>query len=223
MAKIFLSEGRPDNAMAQLLEDPRVSGLPSLHGEFLATQAICLALLRRFEDAARLHRDALDVTSTIETAVLAACARAIISLSLGAEDAARSAQEAFSIAIHHGNVDNFVSAYRAYPSLLPAVAQAGKLKPRLLSVVERAGDLTLARRLGLHPESIVAKRWQLTRREEEVLALLTQGLSNREIAERLVIAEVTVKVHVRHILAKLGVRSRTEAVLRVGMPGQNDL
>lgn len=53
----------------------------------------------------------------------------------------------------------------------------------------------------------------LTERETNVLRLLAQGYSNKEIATHLRIVEDTVKTHVRHILAKLGVRSRTQAVL----------
>src|SRR5216110_3035831 len=53
----------------------------------------------------------------------------------------------------------------------------------------------------------------LTEREMEVLRLLVQGQSNKEIARDLQIAEDTVKTHVKHILAKLGVQSRTQAVL----------
>jgi DNA-binding NarL/FixJ family response regulator len=52
----------------------------------------------------------------------------------------------------------------------------------------------------------------LTPRELEVLALLGQGRSNAEIAETLVIAPRTVKVHVQNILGKLGATNRTEAV-----------
>jgi NarL family two-component system response regulator YdfI len=52
----------------------------------------------------------------------------------------------------------------------------------------------------------------LSGREQEVLALLAQGLANKEIAARLHIAERTVKAHVASVFNKLGVNSRTEAV-----------
>jgi DNA-binding NarL/FixJ family response regulator len=53
----------------------------------------------------------------------------------------------------------------------------------------------------------------LTPREAEVLALIAKGLTNTEIAERLVVSAATVKTHVNHIFAKAGVRDRAQAVV----------
>lgn len=89
--------------------------------------------------------------------------------------------------------------------------------PELLEVVRAA-----ARGETLLPSPIATKlagrisagrdQQSLTEREREVLGLLVLGLRNREIAERLQITERTVKNHVANIIAKLGVKSRTEAV-----------
>jgi LuxR family maltose regulon positive regulatory protein len=59
----------------------------------------------------------------------------------------------------------------------------------------------------------------LSEREREVLGLLADGLSNREIADRLVIAPDTAKKHLSHILGKLGATNRTQAVARARQLG----
>jgi DNA-binding CsgD family transcriptional regulator len=114
-----------------------------------------------------------------------------------------------------------------------AEALAGSGRPREAADVCRAASATaaelraeplraalndLARRLGLDAggrdavrdgESPVAA---LTRREREVLSLMSRGLSNRQIGEELFISRKTASVHVSNILAKLGAATRTEAV-----------
>ncbi len=61
----------------------------------------------------------------------------------------------------------------------------------------------------------------LTQRESEILALLSEGLSNKEIADRVKISYDTVRAHLRHIYEKLHVRGRTEAVRRYLKPSRS--
>jgi DNA-binding NarL/FixJ family response regulator len=66
---------------------------------------------------------------------------------------------------------------------------------------------------GVGPATEDARLECLTEREREVLGLIAQGLSNAEIGTTLFLSETTVKTHVRHILTKLGVRDRVQAVV----------
>lgn len=65
------------------------------------------------------------------------------------------------------------------------------------------------------PEQDLAAAFGLTPREQEVLVLMTEGLSNPDIAERLVVSRSTAKAHVSNILSKLGVSNRAEAIALV--------
>jgi DNA-binding NarL/FixJ family response regulator len=90
-------------------------------------------------------------------------------------------------------------------------------------VMGRANDQALARSLGLalFPTLTQPPNHSLSPRETEVYGLIAQGLSNRAIAQALFISEATVKVHVRRILEKLGVETRTQAALRAAQDGRS--
>jgi len=97
-----------------------------------------------------------------------------------------------------------------------------------VDAAERNAILTRYREHSARFESVAARRERATElvplpltpgagqgptaREKEVLQLISDGLANREIGERLFLSEETVKSHVRHLLAKLQARSRAHAV-----------
>jgi NarL family two-component system response regulator LiaR len=93
--------------------------------------------------------------------------------------------------------------HRGEPSLHPTIAR------KLLQEIARPAELQPA------PEA-------LTAREMEVLRLIAQGLSNQEIADRLVVSEPTVRAHVSRILGKLHLASRTQAALYAVREGLTD-
>lgn len=78
---------------------------------------------------------------------------------------------------------------------------------RLLNVRPGAG---VAQSDGLRSAAVFADK--LTRREREVAELVCHGMSNREVAQQLVLSEKTIKSHMNNILSKLGVRDRTQLV-----------
>jgi non-specific serine/threonine protein kinase len=95
--------------------------------------------------------------------------------------------------------------------------------PREAGKAVGRGDL-IAVALGLAPEEAppcpLQQELPLTRREHEVTELIAEGLTNRQIAERLFIAQRTVDTHVGHILAKLGCSNRSQAAVLICGPGR---
>ena len=103
-----------------------------------------------------------------------------------------------------------VTAERLFDAVRVIAAGDALLAP---SVTRRLiGEFARQRPRAGEPESATAMS-ALTPRETEVLRLIAEGLSNPEIAMRLVVTEETVKTHVSRVLGKLGLRDRTQAVV----------
>lgn len=97
--------------------------------------------------------------------------------------------------------------------LLDAVRIVAGGAALLAPTVTRAVIAEFARHSAALGPDHAARLDELTEREREVLMLLTRGRSNSEIAADLVVSDATVKTHVAHVLMKLGVRDRVQAVI----------
>jgi len=185
--------------------------IPSLHAEFLATRALTCAAVGDRAQTISLAAAAIERSTAVEVRVMAAAARAI-----SAEESrrVRDCEALFDCAGRLGTWDPVVTALRCSPPLSELAGTLPSLRPTLERLYERTNDFALARRAGIRSRSPRTPEELLSPREREVLGLMARGFRNREIANALVISESTTKVHVRHVLEKLGVRTRAEAVAR---------
>ena len=116
-------------------------------------------------------------------------------------------RDAFLADMVEAGAVGFVTKEEAPDRLVEAIRRAARGE-----VLFDSEQLTRARRW----REEVGERWEsLTEREQEVLALVAQGKSNGEIAERLCVTEKTVEKHVSNVLGKLELSSRTEAAMWV--------
>lgn len=97
--------------------------------------------------------------------------------------------------------------------LVAAVRIAADGNAMLAPTVTRRLIAEFGRKMGERKPREAARLDALTEREREVLGLIAEGLSNGEIAQRLHLGETTVKTHVGHILTKLDLRDRIQAVI----------
>jgi LuxR family transcriptional regulator, maltose regulon positive regulatory protein len=213
-ARLLLQIGQPEEALKQVLTEIDLRMIPAWLGEYLGTRALVLACLGRSADSLRAAENAVMTSRAAEVRVLAAAARAVNAV--GARDVhsiSSMIEEAFALGVW----DPVVCALRASPGLASAVAADDTIRPTLEELYQRTHDLGLARRAGFRTRARRSPGDVLSPREREVLGLIARGLRNHEISAALFIANSTTKVHVRHILEKLGVRTRAEAVARYEM------
>jgi DNA-binding NarL/FixJ family response regulator len=187
----------------------------SLTGQYLATRALALATLNRRAEALETAERARAGTTSLEAHNLAAWA-SVAATSVSSQAVSDLVLYALHCSFVRGDRSSFVTAYRAIPNLLEHAVSARNYREPLRLLLTNLGERDLAK---IHDIELLAtpvrtpRHSDLSRRESEVAELLLQGLTNRQIASTLFISEVTVKAHLRHIYAKLNVRSRTEAAL----------
>jgi ATP/maltotriose-dependent transcriptional regulator MalT len=211
--RLLLQMGQADEAVAATSRFWSRPVSSSLRGEFLATRALAFASSGNADTAHELVRQASAVSAQLEAMLLCEWARAICALALKEKEAESQVRAAYMHTTVTGALDAFVFAYRVFPESLEVLVSDRGVGREVADLLDRVGDVELGRSKGFpcgdHNTSAL-----LTAREHEVYALLAEGKTNREIAATLVITESTAKVHVRHVLKKLGVRSRTEAALK---------
>jgi LuxR family maltose regulon positive regulatory protein len=179
------------------MEKTKIDKNPERNGD-------CLRLLDRLENSSQT---AGRINSLVEILILTA---SILFSQRKTAEAIIRLDNCLSMAEPGGYMRIFLNTGKTAHALLSAYLQNSKLthKAYALTILKAFGGASRigSSQFGL-PESI-------TSREMDVLHLLTEGCSNRQIAERLVLAEGTIKFHVHNLLEKLQVDSRTQAIVR---------
>ncbi len=214
-ARLQLATNRPQEA-AETLDRSFTKAKqcrPAL-AEHLAWRSLVHAIMGQSHDGLTLADQAESLSRRVEITGLVPWTRTILATDeTVAHQLANSAMEA---TLASGNIDSFVTAYRSYPDLLRMLSADGEHADSLRIILERAHDTDLAKQIGLRigRSYSVVRPDGLTTREREVLDLVSQGMTNKQVGRALFIEEVTVKAHMRSVCRKLGVRTRTEAAMR---------
>ena len=210
-ARLQVSLGDLERAADFLLLDPARPTRASNEAEYDAYRALIDAARGREEQASEMAARSLVRSRNLEASAVAWIAQAVLAMRTSAVGELDTVSR-FRATLQTKHHDAIVIGCRAEPELASRIAQDGAQSNALRAILLRSNDEPLARAAGLHVPRSTKRADSLSRREIEVYELMIQGRTNREIAKRLFITESTTKVHVRHILEKLGVRSRVEAV-----------
>jgi ATP/maltotriose-dependent transcriptional regulator MalT len=208
-ARGLIALGRFDEANA-VASYGHAELIRSMRAELISVRALSYACAGD-EDAAReLVESGKAMSSTVELPVADACIRAMRAARADEESADSLASEVVETAKRCWYVDGLIAAYRGFPELARRIAATSDHRPWFATLLRSAHDDAIAQIAGL---GATGGPQCLSPREAEVFELIRFGLSNKQIAKKLFITEATAKVHVHHILEKLGAKSRTQAAL----------
>ncbi len=219
-----LARGDTEAAAAILLRQLDELGWDNLVAAPLLAQLVQTRTEQGHVDAALAAAAALDRIGTVpgreRVVALAVAARGRIARAEGREDAAQLLQEAVNrFAALGARIDAARTRLELARALAPGApevaadtARHARVELEALGAVRDAdAAAALMRSLGVQGRAGPKAAELLSRRETEVLRLLGEGLSNREIAERLFISPKTAEHHVSRVYAKIGVSTRAQA------------
>jgi LuxR family transcriptional regulator, maltose regulon positive regulatory protein len=216
-ARLRAYRGSLDEALATHDELVGVSSPPRALGSHLAAHSILLAASGDAERARRMAATARGKGSNIEMIYFAELGEIIADGVDGESERFRTRAGQIVINCHEASyLDGLVFAYRVYPPLVEAAGTQPEAAHILATLLAKSRDHEFTRLAGIDLclDETNDPLDGLTRREIEVLRLLSQGMTTAEIANHLFIARSTAKVHIRHIFEKLGVRTRLQAALK---------
>ncbi len=203
-----VSRGNLSRAIEYLPPASHPRATKATQGAHHAVRAIALTALNLFDAADNHARDAIDRSGGLETGALLAAARAIRA---AVRNEPAACVEAFEEIVDMGFTSALPLSWRARFEVAAVLLESPRHHDLVLQMLLDANDAAIARRLGVKVPRAAERRLGLSAREQEVCELLADGRTNQEIATMLFISLSTTKVHVKHILEKLGVRSRVEA------------
>ena len=210
-ARLQISLGDLERAADHLFLDPDPAVQGTHRAEHEAYRGLVDAASGRHRDAAKWIGASFQRSRNIEARAVARIAAAVQAVTSGPVKI-DEVLKSFELVMRSGHLDAIVMGYRAQPELIKVVCSREEYIEPITALLIASNDDPLARMAGLRLPRASRNASALSPRETEVYELMIQGRTNREIAKRLFITESTTKVHVRHILEKLGVRSRVEAV-----------